>query len=400
VTERKLSRVVFVDDDSNILQGMRRTMHCMRSEWNMEFLPSGAAALESLAKSPADVIVSDMRMPGMDGWQLLTEVKKLHPGTVRFVLSGHADPAAIMRSVGVAHQYLAKPCDGVTLKLAIAQSEMLKSILGNESLAQLVGDVDTLPSCPRAFQEITKHLQQPNATVADVARIIGRDPGMTANLMKLVNSAFFGTRQSITTVDRAVTYLGLDTLGALVLGHSLFYSNDSGNHEAGALHGLWLHSLQTATAARTIAVHEKLPRAQAEAAFLAGMMHDVGKLVFATRSIPTKSEGTISNHAMIALVEERHAAMGAYLLGLWAFPSPLIEAVAQHHTPTQQTTSGLDLTVLVHVANRLSHRSDRSVLDPIELGIEPGLLEELGLLNHLPLWSAALDELDSVQAGG
>src|SRR5580692_536743 len=112
-------RIVFVDDEVNVLEAMQRTMRPMRTEWGMEFVSSGSAALESLAKNPADVIVSDMRMPEMDGWQLLAEVKRLYPQTVRLVLSGHADPGAIMRLVGSAHQYISKPGETATLKAAI-----------------------------------------------------------------------------------------------------------------------------------------------------------------------------------------------------------------------------------------------------------------------------------------
>ena len=139
-------RILFVDDEVNVLQAMQRAMHGMRNEWSMEFVSSGAAALDRLAQSPADVIVTDMRMPGMDGWQLLTQVKNLYPQSVRLVLSGHADPGAIMRSVGTAHQYISKPCDSSTLKTAIAQSQVLRLLLGNDRLARLVGNVATLPS--------------------------------------------------------------------------------------------------------------------------------------------------------------------------------------------------------------------------------------------------------------
>jgi putative nucleotidyltransferase with HDIG domain len=386
-------RIVFVDDEVNVLEAMRRTMHGMRNEWSMEFLPSGTAALASLAKSPADVIVSDMRMPGMDGWQLLAEVKKLHPQTVRLVLSGHADPAAIMRSVGTAHQYIAKPCDSATLKQAIAQSQLLKNLLSSDVLALLVGNVGTLPSCPQAFQEISRCLQEPDATVADAARIIGRDVAMTANVMKLVNSAFFGARQSITSIDRAVAYLGMDTLGALVMGHSLFKGDSASKRDDVNLDGLWQHSLRTATAARHIALHEKLPRSMAEQAFLAGMLHDVGRVVFATRSTVTTAAPGNPDQAINTEVEQHHAAVGAYLLGLWGFPNSIVEAVAQHHTPSQRTETGLGLTTLVHVADRLTDQRSAIPAGAIDLGIEPGLLEGLGLLDHLPQWLAAVDEL-------
>src|SRR5271166_243028 len=108
---RAMMHILFVDDEIEVLQAMRRSVREMRNEWSMEFASSGVEALEELAKTPTDVIVSDMRMAGMDGWELLAEVKKLYPQTVRLVLSGSADAGSIMRAVGTAHQYLAKPCE-------------------------------------------------------------------------------------------------------------------------------------------------------------------------------------------------------------------------------------------------------------------------------------------------
>jgi DNA-binding NtrC family response regulator len=248
------TRIVFVDDELKILQAMGRSFHNMRNEWNMEFLSSGAAALESLARVPADVIVSDMRMPGMDGWQLLAEVKKLYPQTVRLVLSGHADPSSVMLAVGTAQLYLAKPCESGSLKAAIVQTQMLRQLLSSDRLALLVGEVGMLPSAPTAFQEILVCLQNPAASLTDAAQIIGRDAAMTANIMKLVNSAFFGSRRPITTIDRAVAYLGMDTLGALVLGHSVFQSGIATGIDGFSLEQLWKHSEQTAAASRAIAL--------------------------------------------------------------------------------------------------------------------------------------------------
>jgi CheY-like chemotaxis protein len=216
------ARIVFVDDEVNILHAMRRSFYQMRDEWSMEFVSSGAEALESLAKTPADVIVSDMRMPGMDGWHLLAEVKRLYPQTVRLVLSGQADTNSVMRAVGTAQLYLAKPCESGALKAAIVQTQALRELLSSEQLAALVGGVGMLPSAPLMFQEMLACLQDPTASLADASKIIGRDVAMTANIMKLVNSAFFGSSRLITSTDRAVAYLGMDTLGALVLGHSVF----------------------------------------------------------------------------------------------------------------------------------------------------------------------------------
>jgi len=388
-----MMRILFVDDEIEVMQAMRRSLREMRNEWSMEFALSGVAALDELAKTPTDVIVSDMRMPGMDGWELLAEVKKLYPQTVRLVLSGHADAGSIMRTVGTAHQYLAKPCDSAALKAAISQTYRLKQMLSSDRLAHLVGGVDTLPSAPRAFQEISACLQRPTATIADVAKIIGRDAAMTANIIKLVNSAFFGSRQPIATADRAVAYLGLDTIGALVLGHGVFKSGATTDMEGFSLERLWQHSLDVAAAARTVALYEKLPRANAEQAFLAGMLHDVGKVVFATGRARATDSPNLSCEEAFVQMQAHHAEVGAYLLGLWGFPSSIVEAVAFHHSPTQTAADGLSLASLVHIADRLVHQRQGESPDSCQPEVEAELLEKLALVDHWPAWWAELDSL-------
>jgi HD-like signal output (HDOD) protein/CheY-like chemotaxis protein len=393
-------RILFVDDDADVREAMQRTLRERRNEWAMEFASSGSAALEQLARAPVDVIVSDMRMPGMDGWQLLAEVRDLYPQTIRLVLSGHADARSIMRAVGTAHQYLAKPCESAALKAAISQAHMLRRTLNSDRLAKLVGHVDMLPSAPRAFQEILACLQRPTATISDAAKIIGRDVAMTANVIKMVNSAFFGARHPVSTADRAVAYLGLDTLGALVLGHGVFKSGVATGIEGFSLERLWQHSFDVAAAARTVALYEKFPAAKADEAFLAGMLHDVGKVVYATRGpVPPDWPPATVGEARTQM-DAHHADVGAYLLGLWGFPNPIVEAVAFHERPGHTAGEGLSLPRLIHIADRLVHRRNAASPDSVGRELEPGLLETLGLADHWPEWLAKLDSLEAQGEGG
>ena len=386
-------RILFVDDELNVLQAMRRSLHSMRNEWTMDFVLGGAEALTALKAAGADVIVSDMRMPGMDGWQLLTEVKKLYPQTVRLILSGHAEATSIMRAVGIAHQYIAKPCDSAAIKDAVLQTQNLRHLVSTDQLAALVGEVGTLPSAPKAFQEILACLQQPKASVADAARIVGRDVAMTANIMKMVNSAFFGARQPIMTTARAVAYLGMDTLGALVLGHSVFKSGHPTGIAGFSLERLLDHSLQTGIAARSIALQEKFTPADAEKAFLAGVLHDVGKIVFATRKLAPSELAEAGEHGAVEM-DAHHAEVGAYLLGLWGFPNTIVEAVAFHHRPSTVSDQGLSLAGLVHIADYLVHQKDSGSPDARARSLEPEFLERRGLLEKLPEWQSALDTIE------
>jgi putative nucleotidyltransferase with HDIG domain len=382
-------RILFVDDESNVLEATRRSLHHMRGDWRMEFVSSGMAALESLAREPVDVLVSDMRMPGMDGWQLLAEAKRRHPEVIRLILSGYADPTSTMRSIGTAHQYLGKPCESASLKAAISKALLLRTMLSSPHLATLAGDIELLPSPPQAFQEILTCLQQPDVTIADAARIIGRDLAMTANILKLVNSAFFGTKQRIARVDRAVSYLGLDTIGALVLGHSIFNQHEV-SRTRGAIGHLWQHSLQTAAAASAIALCELYSSTVAEEAFLAGLLHDVGKLVFAMRSL--NPLGDADSLYAEEDIELQHAELGAYLLGLWGFPTSIVEAVAFHHTPSRSSDQGLGLAGIVHLANSFSYGQEAAGMGCLAL-LEPGYLEHRGLADRLPAWRAAIGTL-------
>ena len=251
-----------------------------------------------------------------------------------------------------------------------------------------------LPSAPTAFQEILQCLQNPAASLTDAAQIIGRDVAMTANIMKLVNSAFFGSRRPSTTIDRAVAYLGMDTLGALVLGHSVFQSGVATGIDGFSLEELWQHTEQTAAAARAIALSENLSVARADEAFLAGVLHDVGKVVFATKAAALPHDTT----DVAAQMEAHHAEVGAYLLGLWGFPNSIVEAVAFHHTPSRASEKGLGLSGIVHVADRLVHLRSENRSASIDTGLQPGYLESLGLEHCLPKWSAVLQSLDDRKA--
>jgi len=308
-------------------------------------------------------------------------------------LSGQADPSSVMRAVGTAQLYLAKPCDSAALKAAIVQTQMLRQMLSSDQLALLVGGVGMLPSAPTAFQEMVACVQDPGTSLADAGRIIGRDVAMTANILKLVNSAFFGSRRPITTADRAVAYLGLDTIGALVLGHSVFKSGVATGIPGFSLEQLWQHSLQTGAAARAIAFAEKYTTAKADEAFLAGVLHDVGKIVFATRAAALPS-GEAVYVDVVAQMQAHHAEVGAYLLGLWGFPNPIVEAVAFHHAPSRASEKCLGLPGIVHIADRLVHQKCEHSSGSVASELEPGFLEGLGLSGCLPGWSAAIDAVD------
>src|SRR5205823_2460457 len=169
-----------------------------------------------------DVILTDIRVPGMNGIDLLARTQELYPGVVRIVLSGQSDRDLMLKSAFNAHQYLSKPCDAAALTATIARAVALKATFTDKSLQALVSGAGTLPSIPSLYDELMRRLQDPDCCAQDMADIIARDAAMTAKILQLANSAFFGIPRRIADPKDAVLYLGLDTVKSLALNVGVF----------------------------------------------------------------------------------------------------------------------------------------------------------------------------------
>ena len=246
-------RILFVDDEEMILEVLRRMLRPLTNEWELSFAADGDKALALMEQAPFDVVVSDMRMPGLNGAELLSEVMKRYPRTQRLIHSGYADRELILQCVGSTHQYLAKPCTVETLRGVLRRAAALDDSLGSETLKQLLGRLDRLPSIPALYVELVQKLQNPEVDLDDVAAVISKDMAMTAKMLKLVNSAFFGLQCEVNTPAEAASYLGLDTIKSLVLSIQVFSQFEDAHVPGFSLDHVWPHSLQTAMAARAVA---------------------------------------------------------------------------------------------------------------------------------------------------
>jgi HD-like signal output (HDOD) protein len=391
-------RVLFVDDESKILDGIRRMMHAERERWDMEFAIGGQAALRACEAGSFDVVVSDMRMPGMDGATLLGLIRDLYPETARIVLSGYSETELSLRAIPVAQRFLAKPCSASELQSTIEQVCALKELLNKPAIRGIVGSVGQLPSLSSTYTSLEKALIDPEVSMNEVAGIIEEDVGMSAKVLQLVNSAFFGLGRSVTSVPNAAAYLGLDTIKNLALGSEVFRIFVPDKRISQSV----CESIQKC-ANRAAAIASGLPMGPKlrEVAVVAALLHDAGSLVLASKmpdefcaahSIAAQ-RGCKVFEAEEELLGTSHAEIGAYLLGLWGLRHQAVEAIAHHHRPTRVAHSDFDCTVAVYVASLLAEKFEADPTGAKGLEIEESdrvCLEKLGILSQFPAFGGGI----------
>jgi HD-like signal output (HDOD) protein len=381
-----MKNIIFVDDERDLLDGLRARLYKHRNDWRMQFVLSGEEAIALFEKEPVDLIVSDVRMPGMDGGQLLTTVKERWPTTMRIIISGYADPTQALRLASLAHQYLAKPCEDRQVENVIERCFHLQDLLSQESLRTVVGRIGKLPAMPKTFARLQAALAQPSVTAGEIADIVSTDAAIASKVLQITNSAFFRLRKPMVRIKDAVTYLGFGTVRNLVLCAEISSSWKSPRElpEVDPL-DLQKHAEYSAAACKALAGGRVSP----DDAWLAGLLHDIGYWILiqecpgqlAQAIALSKAEAAPLSQCEIKTIGATHAQMGAYLLGLWGLPYPIVEAVALHHTPDAITPHGYDLLAALAVAHTLMEPANARPLPMAgvsEPGVDAGYLQRLG----------------------
>ena len=379
-------RIVFVDDEPNVLAGLRRMLFAHRREWDMVFVESGPAAIDALAAGPVDVLVTDVRMPGMNGDDLLASVRRLRPQAVRIVLTGQCTRETMLRLARLAHRVFTKPCDPDELREALRRACSLRQLLRSPVLEALVGRLGGLPTPPALYTQIIAELERPDGSLADVGKLLARDVATSAKLLQLANSSLVGLRHRAITPTQAVQALGAEATKALLLVSEILTRYDPVALRPYSIDGLWDHSREVAALASAITQAEGASRPTDDAR-LAGLLHDVGRLTLAAQ-LPgayrdalclVEEDGLAVVEAERQVFGTTHAEVGAYLLGLWGLPDALVEVVAWHHAPSRCPVDGFGPLTAVHAAEAILAPDEAGPPDATHLG-------RLGLADRPPRW--------------
>lgn len=392
-------RILFVDDEPNILRGLQRMLRGKRSEWSMAFAASGAEALSLMVGNPFDVIVTDMRMPLMDGAQLLGEVASRFPNTIRYALSGQTDHEAMFRLLGPCHQFLSKPCDADTLVATLGRSLRLREHFDDPALRKIVTGINKLPAIPANYNKLVDLLNQPDCSPDVVAKLISQDVALTAKTLQIANSGYFGSGHEVASLTTAVNRLGSKNLSAIFLSHGLESEFVPMPGDISILEGLSRHALQVAQHATILAECEGFGEKQTTLVFVAALLHDIGELVL-LGNMPdkyrdTKRRAELNGHNLAAAEQEvfgaSHAQVGAYLASIWGLPDDIVETIIFHEAPNKSSNGKHDILTVVHVADAIQKASvaGGEAGDPADF-LDMGYLENIGAMGKLPAWKKRL----------
>lgn len=383
--------IIFVDDQNNILQGFRRSLHGLEDVWTINYAAGGKEALKIMQDNAVDVIVCDTNMPVMRGTELLQEVRSLYPKTIRLVLSGGGgrsdDVAVLLRT---SHQFLSKPFDFEKLKAKVDLLLMLRARVKNNSLIELVAGLSELPCSPNLYREFRKELEDDGADLDKMSGYIAQDPGLTAKMLQSLNSTFFGVSKAGIHPYKAAQSMGPGTISYLFDENTHFSTIDASHTNYAFLAERYKRSVQCATLLEALAAVENLPESARSIAYTTGMLNDIGSIILAHRLpneyaklIPYFKNGVSQREAEIKALGASHNDVGAYFLGLWGFPEAVINAAAYSQTPEKDPDQAVNMTTLAHVAQALVRADD---LAGQKSHMNTAYLEKLGLIGRLQEW--------------
>lgn len=387
---------MFVDDDELILRSMERVLRRPAQEngWQLCFATDGEAALEEMARSPVEVLLADANMAKMSGATLLRKVQERDPAVVRILLSGHTGLDVLRMALPYAHQFLPKPCDGQLLKSTLDSACGLRGLLARPEMRQLVGSSNQLPSAPRTFIELSNALANPSTSARAVSEIIERDIGISARVLQLVSSAFYGLPRAVTSIGGAVAYLGVEVIKAIVLSvevSRMFPLTQS--IPDFSVDALQQQSMRASQFAKRILGHEP----GGDVLLVAGLLQDTGQLVLASRAASRFGVALSTASAQKQPLREvetdlfgaSHAEIGAYLLGLWGLPQRVVSAVANHLEPQRMGGRVFDAATALYVANLLVVDPDVPALEevpPHTIALDLAFLRLVGVAHQLDEW--------------
>ena len=389
----RMSKLVYVvDDQPAVLEAVLLMLESIDPAWRVEGFTSAAAALAAVKAQPPDLVLSDHHMPEMQGSTLLEEVRVAAPNAVRIIMSGYVDVAALSAIIS-AHQYIAKPFSMLQIKELIQRTFAARARMEHQGLQELVTALRSLPSLPHVYFSLLKELGDERRSVDAIAQLVARDAGLSSKLLQVANSPLFGRGSLVSSPFDAVLCVGTEMIKAVMLSQEQF--RHYGNIKCAEIDvpRLWDHCWEVAHLARRICLEKQLPQAKADEAFLAGILHEIGKFIlldnfpgqFQAACQAARQAGAPLTPFLLSTFHATPAQLAAYLLELWGLPSAVIQAVACQEHPENDPSGELSLAAALYIADQVATR--RSPPDSFAIpDWNPECLKALGYESDFAVW--------------
>jgi len=356
--ERITQNILFIDSHQESTNDLQVLIDELGSEWECEICKNCDDAFRLLEDSKFDVVISEMLMEDMDSAQFHKKVSELYPGTVRIIFSENTDKGIYFKAAKYIHQFIAKPCAMEIVKKIINNSIGLRNLLADKQLQARIRSIDDLPSFPEIYDQLEKELQKDDVSIRKIADLIKKDVNITAKLLKMTNSAFFGLTTYVNNPLQAVNLLGLHTVQNIVMAAGVFEQFKDPKLPGYSLDTIYNESLAVGAGAQTLANSLGLSKQMTDDSLLAGMLHDIGKLIMLTyfqkefvEAVKMAENDDIPlEDAERKIIGVSHAEAGAYLLSLWGLPSSIVEATAFHCNPNKTSSPMMNVLTTVHLA--------------------------------------------------
>lgn len=385
-------RILLVGCPPQSTEEFRKPFSAAGESWSAEFAASAAEAVTRISGTTVDAVLAEAQLPDRSGVELLDEILLRQPKALRIVHSEVAGSEESLKSLGHAHHHLIGPCTEATIAKLLHDALSMESWLPSRAAQGLLAQMKHLPTPPSLYLQITEELKSPEASIEHVGNQIAQDPALTAKLLQLANSAMFGLQLSVSNPVEAVGYVGLETTRSLVLLAQTFSQFDENQLGDFSIEALWQHSVWTGHFARRIALKELCDPDLVAQAFVAGLLHDIGKLLLAA-NLPNEFAAALELARMqnrsaweveAQVLGANHAEVGGCLLGIWGLPAPIVDAVAYHHFPIRLLTQPFGPLTATFAANIFEHSLRQGEVTGAEL--DPESLKSLGLGERVDQW--------------
>lgn len=338
-----MTKIVLVDSDASALSKTAQAVKALRGDWQITQASDGKSAQAYLQDNTTDCLITEAQLSDMSGFELLNYIQGYYPDTVRLTLSADLDQEVVLESARANHRFIDKTVSSAVLVAAIECSVKLQNVLSNDRLIAQMRTIQSLPALPVIYREMMDELSASHSSLLNVGQIIEQDMGLTATVLKIVNSSFYGLNQRVESVAQGVALLGVHLIKNITLTAKVFSQFEGSGVGLQRLKQLNDDACKVGAIANQFARNAKISKSAVDHSQIAGMMCNIGELVAIVAMHDNPGQQSESSTELL----------GAYLLRVWQLPDAVVEAVAMQQEIPEKNCEAITPSLVIHAIRYL-----------------------------------------------